>query len=581
MSLSNEETQNANSNVPVLPTITASTSSGSSSNAASSAASYSPDPHAVSKAEAQFYYAGLPSEPILVYRTGKEKWSLPRGPEAQPRLKELREGFDHPITKVWNNDLGWKVVSVMDNHKIPFTTIDIVLFKNIELNTVSSEDEETTNVNSQLVFSPVTIWIGVFPDSTTATAAHYAAQDILAVLHTYQITDVDVDFRESIYLRNVGPRLLKPVGNLDSLVDVVSPLTPALSLSISTAANPDCEGTMALYLAEGSGSGRLLGLSCRHLLIGSQDSNLDYSYHRGGPTKDVILFGQQAFCDVIDSIKVAIRKRRISVDQWEEYIEECKERERGNDTTDVEEAKADRILTEMLLVKAEKAIFELAELLDKLNNEWKKIDNRVIGHILRSPPIGLGVSEQHFTEDWGLFVIDRTKLGDGFQDNKIDLGTTMSPNEFTVEYFPPNDDNWEFKYPKDRLLPLQGIITDELMRTPDMRDYDREPCLLVVKNGHATGTTVGRANGVFSIVRDYFNDMSVNQTSMEWTIMNYSSKSNAFSACGDSGSIIADLHGRVGGMLTGGSGKIDASDMTYATPFWWLLKRIQSSSLRS
>jgi hypothetical protein len=69
-----------------------------------------------------------------------------------------------------------------------------------------------------------------------------------------------------------------------------------------------------------------------------------------------------------------------------------------------------------------------------------------------------------------------------------------------------------------------GTITDDLMRNPDMWDSDGEPCLLVVKNGNATGTTIGRANGVFSIVRDYFYDMSINQTSMEWGIINYGSK---------------------------------------------------------
>jgi len=61
-------------------------------------------------------------------------------------------------------------------------------------------------------------------------------------------------------------------------------------------------------------------------------------------------------------------------------------------------------------------------LLDRVNKEWKKIDNRVIGHTLHSPPIGLGVREQHFTEDWRVFVVDRTKLSDSFQDNKMDLG---------------------------------------------------------------------------------------------------------------------------------------------------------------
>lgn len=86
------------------------TSLGFGGDDACNATSYSPDPHTVSKAEAQSYSAGLPSEPALVYRTGKDQWSPPSGPEAQRHLKELREGFDHPITRVWHRDLAWKVV---------------------------------------------------------------------------------------------------------------------------------------------------------------------------------------------------------------------------------------------------------------------------------------------------------------------------------------------------------------------------------------------------------------------------------------------------------------------------------------
>jgi len=103
----------------ISPTVTASTTSspGFGGDTASSA-TFTPDPHAVSKAEAQFYYAGLHSEPTLVYRTGKEQWSPPRGPEAQRRLKELCAVFAHPIAKVWNHDLGWKVVGIMDAHTV-------------------------------------------------------------------------------------------------------------------------------------------------------------------------------------------------------------------------------------------------------------------------------------------------------------------------------------------------------------------------------------------------------------------------------------------------------------------------------
>ena len=88
---------------------------------------------------------------------------------------------------------------------------------------------------------------------------------------------------------------------------------------------------------------------------------------------------------------------------------------------------------------------------------------------------------------------------------------------------------------------------------------------------------IGRANGIFSIVRDYFDDISINQTSMEWGILNYDSKPNVFSEPGDSGSAIADIHGCIGGMFTGGSGKTKSSDIYYATPFWWLLERIRAN----
>ncbi|KAG9093365.1 hypothetical protein FRC06_011546, partial [Ceratobasidium sp. 370] len=575
---SHQDAQSSTNNEATPPSFTTSTFSSLDfgSDTTSSASSYSPDPHAVSQAEAQSYYAGLPSEPLLVYRTGKAPWSPPRWPEAQRRYKELRGVFDHPITKVWHKDLAWK---------IRFTTIDVVRFKKVEVDEApedeegedeEGEDRETVKAKKP-VLSPVTIWIGVFPGSTTPTAAHHAAQSVLALLQNYQITDVDVDFRESIYTRNVGPRLLKPVPDTDPLVDVVGPLTPALGLRISTRARPNAQGTMALYLAEGGSSNRLLGLSCRHVLLGSEEGNFDYSYHPSAPAKAVLLLGKRAYTDVVDSVKLAIARRGTAAKVWKKQIAWYEEGEKA----DVANPETSRVKTEGWLDEAEKAMEALDRFLGQVNKEWKKIDNRVIGHVLRSPPIGFGVGEQHFTEDWGVFVVDRTKLSDGFRGNKIDLGTKMKPIEFRVKCFPRGNANWKFKYPRDRLLPLEGVITDDLMRNPDMQDADGEPCLLVVKRGNATGTTLGRTTGVFSVVREYFGDMSINQTSMEWGILNYDSKSDVFSGPGDSGSIIADVRGRIGGMLTAGSGKTQASDMTYATPFWWLLERIRAGGFRN
>ncbi len=223
-------------------------------------------------------------------------------------------------------------------------------------------------------------------------------------------------------MRSGSPRLLEPVGRLDPLVDVVSPLTPALGLSISTKARPDAQGTMSLYLAEGGGSDRLLGLSCRHVLIGSKEANVDYVRHPSRPSKEVLLLGRRAFTNFVDSIKRRIGLHGIAIKHRKKEIEGFEERENGTNPVDVEKAKAYRIETQRLLDKAEKAMEALAVLLNQVNKDWKTLNDRVLGHILCSPAIALGVSEHRFTEDWGIFQVNRTKLGDGFQGNKIDLG---------------------------------------------------------------------------------------------------------------------------------------------------------------
>lgn len=115
------------------------------------------------------------------------------------------------------------------------------------------------------------------------------------------------------------------------------------------------------------------------------------------------------------------------------------------------------------------------------------------------------------------------------------------------------------------------MISEERMRDPDVLDHNNEACLLVIKNGSATGVTIGRATGISSFVRDD----ETGQESMAWAIYNYDNNSCAFSAPGDSGSIIVDGLGRIGGLLTGGTGKTETSDVTYATPMWWLWPRIK------
>ncbi|TRM55768.1 hypothetical protein BD626DRAFT_278670, partial [Schizophyllum amplum] len=239
--------------------------------------------------------------------------------------------------------------------------------------------------------------------------------------------------------------------------------------------------------------------------------------------------------------------------------QKIKESSSASDAADTETEKA----------RAEKEIVALETLLADINRDWTSTDQRVLGPILHSPPIRLGVGNEQLTEDWAVFEIDRTKLGSGFQGNALDLGLT---SELTVmkKCWSAKADDWEFNYPYDgELFALRDFLPVHLMRHPDAHDRrSGEPSLLVIKSGSTTGTTFGRANGVFSLVREY-SDTDVWQTSRQWAIMSFGDlghnplpddESGAFAALCNSGAIIADMKGRIGGMLNGGSCRVKEPD---------------------
>jgi len=143
-------------------------------------------------------------------------------------------------------------------------------------------------------------------------------------------------------------------------------------------------------------------------------------------------------------------------------------------------------------------------------------------------------------------------------------------------YLKPKD--WTtLGYPFERHLPLQalGVIEEDELRCPKMLNADGERCPIVIKNGLTTGVRLGRATGIESFVREYFQD-GTQSTSIEWAILPYDHKSGVFSTPGDSGAIIVDGKGCIGGLLIGGADETKYIDITYATPFYWILQRIQA-----
>ena len=141
--------------------------------------------------------------------------------------------------------------------------------------------------------------------------------------------------------------------------------------------------------------------------------------------------------------------------------------------------------------------------------------------------------------------------------------------------FPHPEDQAGYAYPQDGLLQAFGVVQEDEIRKPKQRNTHGDMALPVVKNGLATGTTVGWVNGLDSVTRVY-PECSIEHTSVETAIVPYG-KRGPFSAPGDSGAIILGRDGRIVALITGGGGKTDETDVTYATPYWWLEKQIKEA----
>ena len=125
-------------------------------------------------------------------------------------------------------------------------------------------------------------------------------------------------------------------------------------------------------------------------------------------------------------------------------------------------------------------------------------------------------------------------------------------------------------------MKVKGVVKEDEIHKPKQLDADGEECIFVIKNGKTTGVTIGRASGIESFVRKYDN-YGIKETSMEIAVYPYSHKDGAFSAEGDSGSIVVDGQGYIVGMLTGGTGATESADVSYLTPYFWLEERIKQA----
>ncbi|KAG0129316.1 hypothetical protein HOY82DRAFT_652199 [Tuber indicum] len=520
-------------------------------------------PHTITAMEAKHYYYGLYSKPILVARTGNDTWEVPTGPEAYLQPKELRTVGNHPLKHVWEDNLSFQIHNILESKGVKWTSTDVA-----RIGFVGES------------IAPVVVWIGVKPDTLSAKDGLAVATECKQLLVANKILDVEVEIRESVVTRYVGPQLLKPVRSIYPTASLLEPLTPTLGPFICSTKTPWAEGTGGFYVIDSNSE--LYLVTARHVIFKPDITNNE-TYERkfnSEPQVNVALLGATAFTNYLAQIKHEIEERRMIIEYKERQAREAKEDRENNGGMKLEETVLICAEAEKLITEANNAILAFQKLYAEVERDWGNMDNRVLGYVCFAPPIEVGTYPKGYTQDYALIKIDRSKINStNFTGNAIDLGTHIPHYEFTRLMFPNPINRHNFKYPTDRLLKVRGIVTDEEMRSPTILDENGDPCLLVMKRGNTTGLTLGRANDIISFVRNYF-DTGETKTSKEWAIYPYDNRSGPFSHEGDSGSAIVDCLGRLGGLLTGGSGSTDSSDITYATPISFIIDSLNANGYR-
>ncbi|QRV93321.1 hypothetical protein RhiJN_21339 [Ceratobasidium sp. AG-Ba] len=507
-----------------------------------------------SSLESISYYYGLPSKPALVARSSTELWVEPRGPEAYLTAKELKPVGPHALDAIWESVVASAIEAYLTSQEVAFTSVDPA-----RIGYVGSE------------FFPVIIWVGVVPGSLSGAKGVEVAVGCRAILTDHGITNVHVEIRSSEAILQ-AKKLYKPVRTVNPTAKVIEPLATTLGLSICGTKTPNLEGTGGFFFTDSKRPGKLFLLTARHTLFHPDHTdNKHYSLrHPSEKTTKVLLFSDDAFQKHVESIKWEISTKQILLTQ-------LTRRKRAVEGQDDDEAEEDRTEVECLENNAKKAITALQKLLDEVIHDWTPPANRAIGHVVLSPPLGCSVKPDGYTEDWAVVEINSSRIDKtNFVGNCIDLGTSVSVEEFTSWMCPHPTNSPSFKYPGSRLLDFLGFIPDEQMAKPDNKtlDHDQGSDTMVIKRGSASGLTVGHLNTLRSVVRYYF-EGKPGQSSREVAVYPRNSKSGAFSEPGDSGAAVIDGKGRVAGILIGGAGTTESFDCTYVTSINFIIKRLQ------
>ncbi|KAJ2924403.1 hypothetical protein H1R20_g12699, partial [Candolleomyces eurysporus] len=487
-------------------------------------------PHLISEFERVHYWHGIsPDPPELLYRSDLDSNPFPVHPPGtrwgQLPVKTAVGLFGTALNPIWNT-VAPEIIALFKKRSIKYSALMATRFS------ICDEDG-----NKKL--GPIVIWVATHPNTTSAEAARDASPDVLNILEDHQIEGVVVEWYEGSVEKLTGPPLMRIVDESNPTRHVRRALTAALGMPIATKEreNADARGN-------------------KHVL--RADTTVDYEFKgSGAPKQYVRVCGIRRFQQILAETRDLVTKNVAEAVRLTELIVKLEAKPRSDDADQAEED--DEALED-----------KKTRLKKELNGQWLDIVRRTIGWVDWAPKIAIGLDERRYTRDIATFELEPAKFKENFQGNVVQLGNKFTSYELKTMFWPNNTKPFGIGFPADGLLRIRGVVTPELLATPDCYDENGDPVFIVGKDGNSTDFTVGRYSGSEAYLCDEFG-----QESIEVAVYNYSETSGNFSARGDSGSLIFTGDGRMLAILHSGMPKGLSSHVTFATPAWWAIEQIK------
>ncbi|GJJ09180.1 hypothetical protein Clacol_003402 [Clathrus columnatus] len=381
---------------------------------------------------------------------------------------------------------------------------------------------------------PSSSGFGTHPNATSAEKARDASPGILSILEDHNVKDAVVEWYEGTVEKLAGPALMRVARETNPTYYVRRPFTAVLGMPIATKEekdDTDVQGSVSFFSHEnktstGKASTRVLAVSNNHVL--RQDTTVDYQFQ-----------------GALGEIRALIAANDAETTRLATEIDCLEAKPKSTDPDQAEEDEEALAIVKNELDKLKKNNITLQRSqysMDRYFVDW-------------APKISVEVDDRAYTRDIGTFELDSLKFKDHFQGNVVDLVVLI---------------NADSSFPSNRMLRIQGVVTPELLASPDCYDENGYPIFIVGKDGNTTNLTLGRYSGLDA----YLCDKS-GKESIEVANYNYDKKSGNFSAKGDSGALIWTGDGRMLAILHSGMPRGLNSHVTFATPAWWVLEQLR------